>query len=110
MSEKTCTDAVNADLSSAASDCSDFRCPHCDGEIEFDVTAIVPKSQTLTFEIKSDKGEMIGAELVAEAIHAMSKTLIAVAESLGSKVAVFVKDIRVTRGSVLIELTIGVVG
>ncbi len=90
-------------------DVSRFDCPHCGGEIEFDVKAAIPDSQTITVSVKSDSSLMVGAELVSGVIAETSKTLIGVAESMDQKVAVFVKDIRVKPGSVDIDLTVGFV-
>lgn len=80
-----------------------MTCPHCDGVVS--VAAMVPSSQTMEVTLDSE-AEHFDAQGVGDVLTSLAKSLRGVAESLGTKVAVFVEDIKVKPYRVTVSLLV----
>lgn len=94
---------------SGDSDCSDFRCPHCEKPIQIDLVAQIPEDQTLTVSLQTDAGDLFAAEVVAELIANTAKAITETARCVGTKVAVMVKDVQVSKRSVVVVFATAIV-
>ena len=80
-----------------------MECPKCGEQLM--VAAVVPEEQSLVISMTSES-EMFDAEGVADTLKATARSMRAIAKELDSRVAVFLKDIRVTPGRIDIEVKI----
>ncbi len=89
-----------------SSDLLSLRCPECDHEIHVSPQAVIPDSQTLTWEITMEKDSPVAARTIGESINAMESLLTSVAENIGTPVAVFVTDMRMGNRKAAVDFLI----
>ena len=82
-------------------------CPACNHESHVSVSAMVPPESRIFLEVKkADDSQWFSADTIGELITATDRLLKATARDCGGKVSVFVADVRLTDGCIVIEFAI----